>query len=233
MKYVIRPTNNDIIHYGKAHNANPPGRGSGRYAWGSGPSDKSSSLASNIYNKAKKKDPKITKNITDAAKIVGSKMYGLEHRLKTRSSIQRKIETDSIEKGISTRESAADIKDAVRYTIITNDNDFVSNYEKMKDILSIIGYNEIRCKNYFQLYKEGKVKHKSVQSVFEDPDGYKFEIQFHTPSSQLAKDKKVPIYEERRKPGLSIDRQIELEKQMEKLAENISDPKNISKIKTH
>ena len=30
-------SNLDVIaHYGKGHNANPPGRGSGRFAWGSG-----------------------------------------------------------------------------------------------------------------------------------------------------------------------------------------------------
>lgn len=36
MQYVLRPTQNDILHYGKGHDDSPPGRGSGRYAWGSG-----------------------------------------------------------------------------------------------------------------------------------------------------------------------------------------------------
>lgn len=232
MLYVIKPTQNDIIHYGKGHNDNPPGRGSGRYAWGSGKKS-SNSLAKNIYNNAYKKEPQITKNVKQAAEMSGSKMYGLEHRLKTKESIQRKIETDSKEKSISIQKAASDIKDAIRYTTISNDDDFVNNYEKMKSLLDIIGYSEVRCKNYFQLYKEGKVKHKSVQSVFQDPDGYKFEIQFQTPSSQLAKDKKVPIYEERRKPGLSRSRQIELEKQMEDLAKKVTEPRNISRIKSH
>jgi hypothetical protein len=33
--YIIAPTR-DLVHYGKGHDDNPPGRGSGRYAWGSG-----------------------------------------------------------------------------------------------------------------------------------------------------------------------------------------------------
>jgi hypothetical protein len=33
--YVIAPTR-DLVHFGKGHDDNPPGRGSGRYAWGSG-----------------------------------------------------------------------------------------------------------------------------------------------------------------------------------------------------
>ena len=36
MNYVIAPTSKDILHYGRGHDDSPPGRGSGRYAWGSG-----------------------------------------------------------------------------------------------------------------------------------------------------------------------------------------------------
>lgn len=35
-KYVISPTGTDIVHFGKGHDDQPPGRGSGRYAWGTG-----------------------------------------------------------------------------------------------------------------------------------------------------------------------------------------------------
>lgn len=193
----------------------------------------SDKLAKKIYAEAKKNEPQITKDVMEAAAQSGSKMYGLEHKLKTKESIQRKIDTDSQEKNITLFESAMDIKDSVRYTTISSDATYVSSYYKVKEILESKGYKEIRCKNYFDLYKQGKVKHKSVQSVFENPEGYKFELQFHTPSSQLAKDKKVPIYEERRKPGLSRERQLELEKQMEDLAKSVTDPKDIYKIKSH
>lgn len=36
MKYVLRPTQNDILHYGVDHLHSKDGRGSGRYPWGSG-----------------------------------------------------------------------------------------------------------------------------------------------------------------------------------------------------
>lgn len=35
-KYLILPTDKDIVHFGKGHDDQPPGRGSGRYPWGSG-----------------------------------------------------------------------------------------------------------------------------------------------------------------------------------------------------
>lgn len=39
MYYTIQSTLKDILHYGKGHDDSPPGRGSGRYAWGSGKTD--------------------------------------------------------------------------------------------------------------------------------------------------------------------------------------------------
>lgn len=192
-----------------------------------------SSLANSISERASKKEPAISKDVKNAARLAGSRMYGLEHRLKTKDSIKRKIETDSIEKLKSFDEAADDIKDAVRYTTLTDDNRFVSSYKIFKGAMESAGYTETRCKNHFDLYKQGKVKHKSVQSVFRDKDGYQFEVQFQTPASQKAKDLKVPIYEERRKPGLSKERQEELEQKMVELAERVPDPKDIEKIKSH
>lgn len=189
-------------------------------------------LANRIYSEAKAKEPWITKDVKDAAVVAGSKLHQLENRLKTKGSIERKIKTDALEKGISEKE-ASKIKDAIRYTSLVDDNNFVYSYSMMKQALQDKGYTEVKCKNYFTQYKQGLVKHKSVTSVFKDPNGYEFEIQFHTPASQKAKDDKVPIYEERRKPNVPVERQKYLEKQMTDLAEKVPYPKNIDEIKSH
>lgn len=231
MYYIIRPTNHDILHYGVSVKDGSPGRGSGRYPLGSG--KKIQSITNSIYQNAKKVEPRITKDITSIVSNSKSTMHGLEHRLKTKDSIARKIKTDALEKNTTIRDSAKQIKDAVRYTVLSNDDTFVNSYNMVKDGLENLGYKEVRCRNYFDEYRKGNVKHKSVQSVFKDRGGYLFEIQFQTPSSQDAKDKKIPIYEERRKPGLSRERQLALEKQMSDLAENVKTPKNIYTIKSH
>ncbi|MBP5596171.1 MAG: hypothetical protein J6Y02_12370 [Pseudobutyrivibrio sp.] len=193
----------------------------------------SKKLAESISKVASIKEPRITKDVTTAIKQSGSDTYGLEHRLKTKESIQRKINTDSLERRISTDDAAMGIKDAVRYTSVSNTNNFVRSYFKVKRDLEKKGYSEVRCRNYFEMYLKGEAKHKSVQSVFRDKDGYLFEIQFQTPESQKAKDEKVPIYEERRKPGLSEDRKAELEKLMVNLMEPVPIPDDILKIKSH
>ena len=211
MYYIIRPTQNDIYHHGILGQ---------RWGKRNGPPYplNSDTLSKKIYEDAVKREPGITKDVKQSVHKSGADIYGLEHRLKTKDSIKRKIETDSKEKGITISNAGQNIKDAVRYTAITSDNNFVKAYNTIKETLENKGYKEFRCKNYFDEYRK---------------DGYPYEIQFQTPSSQDAKNKKIPIYEERRKPGLSAKRKSELEKQMIDLAENVSTPKDIYTIKTH
>ena len=68
--------------------------------------------------------------------------------------------------------------------------------------------------------------------MFENQNGVSFEIQFQTPESQAVKELKIPIYNERRKKGISDDRAALLDQRMHDLAEQIPDPKDIEKIKT-
>lgn len=189
--------------------------------------------ADKIYEKARRIEPLITADVESSVYSTSAKMHGLKNRLKFKDSLARKIETDAYNDEISFNESASKIKDAIRYTALSQDKDFTKNYFKIKKSLEDKGYTEIRCKNYFDLYNQGKVKHKSVQSVFEDSNGQIFELQFHTPSSQNAKDKKVPLYEEARKPDVDSKRLAELESKMDDLAKTVSMPPNVLSIKTH
>lgn len=186
-----------------------------------------------IHTEGKKRVEKISSDVEDTAKKVGCDLYGLEHNLKSQESINRKINKKQIEKGMSQEEAANSIKDVVRFTTISDTNDFVNNYFSFKKAMEQKGYKETSCENYFEKYKEGKVKHKAVQCNFCTDDGYEFEIQFQTPESQYAKDKKVPLYEERRKVGISQDRANQLEKEMVKLAEAVPEPYGIELIKSH
>lgn len=188
-------------------------------------------LANKKFNEARKVEPRITKDITNIVKNMNSKMYGLEHRLKQPTSIAGKVGQDSKEKDISFEKATNNIADAVRYTVVTNSNDFVKNYQDIKKSLEKMGYSEVKLKNYFEKYKNGESMHKSVQTTYKNPNGYEFEIQFQTPSSQAAKELKIPIYEERRRSNISRERAIELEKQMRELADMVNDPPRIEIIK--
>lgn len=191
------------------------------------------SAAANMRKKAETEAKKITADVRDAAKKAGGTLRGLENQLKTEESIERKISKKAGEKGLNIAEAANSIKDAVRYTVIAPSDDYVRVYENFKKNLSKKGYTETDCKNYFDLFSKGKVKHKAVQSNFSTDDGYEFEVQFHTPESQAAKDKKLPLYNERRQSGITEGRARELERMMEELAMKVPDPKGIENIQSH
>lgn len=190
-------------------------------------------IASKLFKKKAKDEPKITKDVVSAVADSGNKMYGLEERLKQPTSLAAKIGQDAKEDDISFEKAASGINDTIRYTSISDGERFTESYNSIKAKLEKKGYREVRCKNYYDLYREGKAKHKSVQCVYEDKKGNVFEIQFHTPESQSAKGLKIPIYEERRRSDLTNERKMELENQMTKLAEGIPDPKDVFSIKSH
>ena len=189
--------------------------------------------ADKVFKKAQKVEPQITNDILDAANKTGNNMYGLNFRLKQPSSIAAKIGSDAKEDEVSFKDAAKGLKDVVRYTTVSEDSNFVSNYKKMKKELEKKGYSEEVCKNFFDLYNKGIVKHKSVQCTYKTPDGYKFEIQFQTVKSQTAKELKIPIYEARRQAGLTDIQKKTLEDQMEALAMRVTTPIDIDEIKTH
>ena len=190
-------------------------------------------LANRLYDKASKEEPKITSDITKVAAESNASMYGLEYRLKQPTSLAAKIGSDAKGDKTSFDDAAKGIKDAVRYTVISDGSKFVKSYNSVKAKMESQGYTEVRCKNFFEKYRAGEVQHKAVQCSFETPSGYIFEVQFQTPESQAAKELKVPLYEERRQKGVNQERAAELEKQMHDLAERVPYPPNIASITSH
>jgi hypothetical protein len=188
------------------------------------------SLATRLFDKASLLEPQITNDVVNSVSNSSGKMYGLEYRLKQPSSIAGKIGSDSKDKQTTFLDASSGIKDVIRYTAVSEDKDFVKNYNRIKKNLNEKGYSEVRCKNYFEMYRQGKVMHKAVQCTYQTKNGYQFELQFQTPSSQAAKELKVPIYEERRRIGISEQRVRALESEMVGLAERVSYPPNISSI---
>ena len=190
-------------------------------------------LANKMFDRSARIEPKITNDVVSAVSNSGCKMYGLKYRLKQPTSMAGKIASDAKEKNISYKEAANGIKDSIRYTSVSNTKDFVKNYAAIKTDLEKKGYSETKCKNYFVSFKQGKVMHKAVQSAFRDKSGNVFELQFQTPSSQAAKELKLPLYEERRKVGINEMRAKELESNMLDLANQVEDPKYIDLILSH
>ena len=184
-------------------------------------------IANSVYERAKKAEPEITKDVLE----YGSLMNGLDHSLKERTSLAAKIGADAKSNGESFETAASNINDSIRYTMIGAADNLVDKYEGFVNYLSRKGYSVQGVKNYFQKYKEGKVKHKALNAVFHSPNGVNFEVQFHTIESLVARMQKVPLYNEARSKNISPERKQSIERAMTLLAEMVNDPQNIERIK--
>ena len=191
-------------------------------------------LADKVFNKAMEKEPKITRDVVDSVKQFGAKMDGLDFRIKQPTSLAAKIGDDAKTDGIKFEKAAGNIKDAVRYTAIINEKDFVKGYNNIKQSLESKGYKEDRCKNFYQMYKDNEACQKAVQCVYSTSDGYKFELQYHTTNSQGAKEfVNHKMYEEAREKTTAYERVVFLEQQMTKVGTYVSEPPDVYTIKTH
>lgn len=190
-------------------------------------------VAEAVFNEAAAKEPIITDDVVSSVADVGGQMYGLDYRLKQPTSMAGKIGADASEDGLSFAEAGAKIKDAVRYTAVIEEGDFTQGYESIKASLESKGYTEVRCKNFFASYGKGKSDQKAVQCVYEDRSGFRFELQFHTPRSQGAKELNHPRYEEQRKKGTSNDRRRELSKEMRHFGAQVPNPAGVMTIQSH
>ena len=195
--------------------------------------------AERIYGIAEKVEPQISKDLIDSVSKYDGKMYGLDFRLKQPTSLAGKIGADFKESkgsGATMGMYADNIKDAVRYTAILNENSFVKEYNGIKADLENKGYKEFRCKNFYKMYNEDKSCQKAIQCVYENKDGYKFELQFHTNNSQGAKDVNhldLKLYDRYREATTSRGEKVALYGQMCEIAELVRNPDEIYTIKEH
>ena len=156
-------------------------------------SPEANASAKRIRDKVALVEPALTQKIVEIADSIGADMAGLEHRLKTEKSLARKIQNDSVEYNGNVERAADNINDAVRYTLLFEPDVYTESAIKTIDGMRDAGYQFERIKNFWRKGDDyqginGKVRH---------PDGFKFEMQFHTKSSFDTKEKTHPLREKR------------------------------------
>lgn len=112
MEYIIKPSRiRDIVHSGKGHDDNPPGRGSGRYAWGSGKKGqkkkiKMDQLLDRSIKKGKDKSPvsaaeEITKGARNTVGDVSNVARDIADLKQAKKNAERRLESQSKAKKMS------------------------------------------------------------------------------------------------------------------------------------
>ena len=176
--------------------------------------------AEELINTLSKIEPKVTQDLMNLAKANGGKMEGLEFRLKTPESLERKLASDGINEPMN---------DVLRYTIIIDD-DLAKGTSAILKGLESKGYQTVKIKNTFQ---KGQI-YKGINTNVKTPDGNIFEIQYHTSESFNVKQNiNHSLYEEYRLLDKTSQEAINLEKRMIENSNTIKLPQNINKIKSY
>ena len=180
-----------------------------------------------LVEKSQKKEPEITADINNIAKKAGGKLVGLENRLKSPSSIKRKIEAEVVD-GFSRSMSLNKIRDAIRYTTVFKEKDFVTRYKAMQYLLAIKGYKTIIVKNTWK----NDSAYKGVNTFIQNEDGDVFEMQYHTQQSFDVKNGLLhKLYEQFRSPKTPFHEKQKLLLEMRKLSSKIKVPEGVELIK--
>jgi hypothetical protein len=143
---------------------------------------KAKDLASDLYKRASSIEA-VTTDVMKSLEVDGAHLEGLDHRLKTQESLERKIISNSNTQGISLVESASDINDSLRYTLVTSNDKYVDTFYKTLDELEKKGYTVVEVNNYW-----GRPDYKGINTIIQAPDGTNIELQFHTDASYYTKE---------------------------------------------
>ncbi len=193
-------------------------------------------IAKDFYTGAVLQESSITTALKKVTEISGGELSGLEYRIKTPESFARKASNEVSEYMLlhpntgyeeAYKYATSRMYDTVRYTMLAEPDNFFDTYYQTVYNLEKSGYTVSRVKNSLSnIYSS----YRGVNTVITTPDGFHFEVQFHTPESLEVKNKTHILYEEARKTGTSTERKLELERQMQALTQNLVTPKDVDKI---
>ncbi len=164
-------------------------------------------LAEGIYSKTSAVEPQVTA-IMKSMKSKDAHLAGLDFRLKTRESISRKLVTNSKDMEVSLEEAVPTIKDALRYTMVIDEEDYARITAQLLDDLIARGYAITKFRNYWK--EEG---YQGINTFIRTPDGIIFELQFHTEKSYDTKEKEHVLYEKIRSDSASEEEKAALTKE--------------------
>jgi len=151
-------------------------------------------LADSLLDRASGVEPRLTASLDSVVSEVGGRLEGLEFRVKSKPSLERKLKDEFRQHPQWSLEdvAAADITDAVRYTAVFSASRYRTGVQATRARLESSGARVVKARNY---WKESGGGYRGVNTVFQDPSGARFELQFHTPQSFRTKMSNHEIYQ--------------------------------------
>ncbi len=192
----------------------------------------SESLEAVVYiliRAARAVEPPITRSLQDLARRFNGRMAGLDFRFKSEESLARKISGKAVEDKKLYSEVAESIKDVLRYTIVFPEGEYAAGVRAAADALVTQGNKQVKFRN---AWAEGS-GYQGINANYKTPQGFIFEIQFHTSASLAAKEGDThALYEQLRvlsNPNSAEARR--LKDQMDKIFAAVPVPPNAANLK--
>lgn len=150
-------------------------------------------VAEDWLARAADEEPAVTALMRELATAANGELSGLEHRMKTPSSMRRKLEVLMLEEPELEAEEIV-IFDALRYTLVIDDEPPGRHEEAASATLRELekrGHTVVRVRNYWPAGDS----YSGVNVVLRTPRGFEWELQFHTPTSYAIKSDTHDDYE--------------------------------------
>ena len=157
-------------------------------------------LARKVLDRVHAVEPAVTQDLRSIATNLKMTLVGLDFRIKTFSSVTRKIADKSKKKGVTPETIAATFDDALRFTVVsppaTHAADILAFFKALRQFNYTVNDEEIE--NYWGKGDD----YNGINGAFHVtcPDGrdLKIELQFHTPQNLKNLEVAHPFYEIRR-----------------------------------
>ena len=183
--------------------------------------------AQQLCDAAQKVEPDVT-TLLKSLESDKAHLEGLENKLKSVDSTSRKILTNAHDMEVSVEEASNTITDALRYTFVIKDSDYVDMTRRITDTLIARGYTVHAFKNY---WAKKDVAYQGINALFKSKDGVIFELQYHTPDSYETKGEKTHAYYEIIRSETATDEEkAEAKKKHDALFELIPVPDGVEDI---
>lgn len=184
--------------------------------------------AQKLLAEARKHEPQITKDVERIANLKGGQIAGLEDRLKSEESLERKLQDNALRWNSSISREGKRNNDTLRYTMIFPIDDYRKGYSSVLTMMEAEGYD---VRKIFNAWKtEGEVTdtgYRGLNITLISSQNQRFELQFHTKESFQMKTKTHSLYEEFRSAETSDKRKTEIQRIMLKKAAKIKRPEGI------
>jgi hypothetical protein len=159
----------------------------------------------------------------------GSRPFGLEYRMKSPSSLARKLHTKALATGQGVREISGKLTDVLRYTAIVDDHaHLVGSVQSTVAGMESKGFRVVSAESSYVPGNPYKGIHLLVQRGDERP----VEVQFHSNTSQAVKDQNHVDYERERDPETPRAERAKLRADMVKRSATLVDPPGLAALDT-